>query len=676
MLFRLILAPIQGAAASTLVLLSLLPALAHSAPNDDVLVDMNQAYKRGDRARLSQLLPQARGNPLEAWAAYWELKARLEDASAQEVQEFLTRYAGSYQEDRLRNDWLLLLGQRRDWTTFAAEHPRYRMGDDREVSCYANLVSFLRGDALDRAALASEVRRQWLALRDADDGCTLAADRLISAGAMDAADAWRKARQAIDANRPGVARRAVEIVAPEASSQVAELQLNARRYLKSRPANTRVRRELVVLALIRLANDDLDFASAQLRRYASELTPEQRNWVWGVLGRQAAMKLQPDADDYFAHVSRDADLNDDTLAWKVRAQLRATVDGQARQHWTQVISAIDAMSKDALRDACWPYWKARALLALNKPGSAEDYEARALLQDIAGPRGFYELLALDELGQKLTLPPAPAPLTEAERAAARQNPMLNRALYAIALGLRPEGVREWNYATNLVNSQGQPGSMSERDLLAAADYACERQVWDRCINTSDRTANSFDVTQRYPMPFRDAVVRRANEIGLDPAYVYGLIRQESRFVMDARSGVGASGLMQVMPATARWTAKKIGLTGFTTDQLNDRDTNIAIGTGYLKLVLDDFGGSMALAAAAYNAGPGRPRAWRNGPVLDAAIWAENVPFTETRNYVKKVLANTTVYAAVLSGQPQSLRERLGQIGPRDAAIPETGKDLP
>ena len=178
------------------------------------------------------------------------------------------------------------------------------------------------------------------------------------------------------------------------------------------------------------------------------------------------------------------------------------------------------------------------------------------------------------------------------------------------------------------------------------------------------------------MPFRDAVLRRAREINIDPAYVYGLIRQESRFVMDARSSVGASGLMQVMPATARWTARKLGMNGFGVDQLNDRETNIAIGTGYLKLVLDDFNGSMAMAAAAYNAGPGRPRLWRNGPVLETAIWAENVPFAETRDYVKKVLSNTTAYAALLTGQPQSLKARLGQVGPRDANQPELNRDIP
>jgi len=218
--------------------------------------------------------------------------------------------------------------------------------------------------------------------------------------------------------------------------------------------------------------------------------------------------------------------------------------------------------------------------------------------------------------------------------------------------------------------------MADRQLLAAADLACQREVWDRCINTSERTRAVIDFDQRFPMPHRDAVMRRTAQIGLDPAYVYGLIRQESRFIMDARSHVGASGLMQVMPATAKWTAKKIGLVNFTPNQITDRDTNIAIGTGYLKLVLDDFAGSLPMAAAAYNAGPGRPRNWRNGPILDAAIWAENVPFAETRDYVKKVLSNTTNYAAILSGQPQSLKARLGSVGPRLGAADAENKELP
>jgi soluble lytic murein transglycosylase len=149
--------------------------------------------------------------------------------------------------------------------------------------------------------------------------------------------------------------------------------------------------------------------------------------------------------------------------------------------------------------------------------------------------------------------------------------------------------------------------------------------------------------------------------------------------MDARSSVGAAGLMQVMPATARWTASKIGLRDFKPHHINERDTNIAIGTGYLKLVLDSFDGSMPLAAAAYNAGPSRSRNWRGqdgDPMLEAAIWAENVPFPETRDYVKKVLSNTTNYAALITGQPQSLKARLGSIGPQRPGTSTVEEDLP
>jgi soluble lytic murein transglycosylase len=331
------------------------------------------------------------------------------------------------------------------------------------------------------------------------------------------------------------------------------------------------------------------------------------------------------------------------------------------------------MGESQRNDPTWVYWRARSLLQVATEGARA--QALALLESIASPRGFYEQLALEELGQRITTAPKPTPLTHDEKEAARLNPGLNRALYAINMGLRAEGVREWNYSTNL----HVRGGMDDRALLAAADMACHHEVWDRCINTSERTKSVIDFEQRFPMPFKAAVIARTAQIGLDPAYVYGLIRQESRFIMDAKSGVGAAGLMQVMPATAKWTAKKLGLYGFQPQHITDRDTNIAIGTGYLKLVLDSFDGSMPMAAAAYNAGPGRPRSWRGqtgGPVMEAAIWAENVPFNETRDYVKKVLSNTTNYAALITGQPQSLKSRLGSVGPKDATLPEVGLDLP
>jgi soluble lytic murein transglycosylase len=660
-------------------------AFSQTQRGDDAIVQMSEASKRGDKMRLAALLPQVRGHVLEPWGVYWEMKARLAEASAAEIQATMQSIAGTYQEDRLRNDWLQLLGSRRDWGNFSSEYAKYRMHDDREVRCYALHIDRQRG-VISGEAAAQEVLRNWYGIRDAEDGCTLAAGGLLEAKLITPLDVWKEARLSIEGNRPRAASNAVALLSPDAASAVGEINANPARYLTSRSiAAGNTRKELATLALIKMASNDAEAAAGAMEsKWSAHLTPEERSWVWAVIGKQANLKLSSEAGEYYAK-SRNEHLNDDLLGWKVRTALRATT---AAQGWPVVLAAINSMSDEGKKDSTWVYWKARALRETSKgkpemvnstPQSAtptmvlrpELQEAINLFESIASVRGFYELLASEELGRKAVLPGIPAALGATEKEAARLNPGLNRALYAIALGLRSDGVREWNYTTNLHSR----GGMSERELLAAADFACQREVWDRCINTSERTKEAFNPDQRFPMPFRDAVVKRSREINLDPAYVYGLIRQESRFIMDARSVVGASGLMQVMPATARWTAKRIGLDGFTVDQLNNRDTNIAIGTAYLKLVLDDFQGSSPLAAAAYNAGPSRPRVWRNGPIMEGAAWAENVPFAETRDYVKKVAANATVYGLILGGQP-SLKARMGTIGPREGGAPEPNRDIP
>ena len=643
------------------------PAQAQSQPPlraDATVVDMAQAYKQRDRKRLSSLLSQVRGHPLEPWAAYWELSTRLDEASGTEIQDFLSRYSGTYQEDRLRNEWLLQLGRNRDWVAFNREYPLYRMNDDRSVRCYALLAEHL-SSGVDNTP---QVKALWLGLKEADEGCAAAAEQLRKDHTTSNTMIWQRARLGMENDRLRVVTQAVGLISPGSVQALANIYLNPAKYLNDKLTALQPKtRELVSLALIRLAYLDPADAAVEIDklRWKAQLTSEERSWIWGVIGKRAAMKLSGDAPDYFAR-GKAADMHDDHLAWAARAALRLG-------RWPQVAAAIAAMSEAQRNDPTWVYWRARALLQATSEGART--QAVALMESIASPRGFYEQLALEELGQRITVAAKPAPLTAEEKEAARLNPGLNRALYAINIGLRAEGVREWNYSTNL----HVRGGMDDRSLLAAANLACQHEVWDRCINTSERTKAVVDAEQRFPMPFKAAVVVRASQIGLDPAYVYGLIRQESRFIMDAKSGVGAAGLMQVMPATAKWTAKKLGLTNFQPSQITDRDTNIAIGTGYLKLVLDSFDGSMPMAAAAYNAGPGRPRTWRGqtgGPVMEAAIWAENVPFNETRDYVKKVLSNTTNYAALITGQPQSLKARLGSIGPKDAAAPETGADLP
>ena len=635
------------------------------ARNDQAVLDMAQAFKLGDRKQLTQLLPQAKGSLLEPWAAYWELSIRLDQADKAEIESFLARYAGTYQEDRLRAEWLVQLGRNREWATFRAQLPLYRMADERSIQCYALWSDYLASDA----DVAKQLQETWLPQREPDEACADAAQELIKARKMPAQAAWVRARLGMENDRLKVTTQAIATLDTKWVATVAAIYQSPSRYLNDKLTALRPQtREFVSLALIRLAYLDPHDAALEVEklRWRAQLTGEERSWIWGVIGKRAAQKGQDNAWSYYQQGHLDQ-MHEDHLLWAVRAALR-------QGKWPQVEGAISALPPALRSEPTWIYWHARAILA-QKPTEVARAQAMASLQSIAGIRGFYEQLALEELGQRSTLPPKPLGPTPEERDIARRNAGLQRALHAIALGLRSDGVREWNYSISLHTK----GGMDDRSLLAAAEMACHAEVWDRCINTSDRSKVLIDMEQRFPMPFKAAVLARATSIGLEPAYVYGLIRQESRFVMDARSGVGASGLMQVMPATAKWTAKKIGMNDFVLAKLTDRDTNIAIGTGYLKLVLDSFQGSMPLAAAAYNAGPSRARTWRGdtgAPVMEAAIWAENIPFNETRDYVKKVLSNTTLYAAMISGQPQSIKARLGNVGPLDASTSETGLDLP
>jgi soluble lytic murein transglycosylase len=637
----------SGAAASTVI---------------DPALDARDALRRRDAARLLSLrdATAAQGHPLASWIDFWELGQRLAQAQQSDLDAFYARWPGTYVEDRLRNDWLLELGRRRDWGNFARDYPRFRMNDDREVACYALLTEYSGAQQAGQPLPASyrlRVRDAWEAQRDVDDGCDLLATTTVQARVLTTEDAWRRARLAAEANRPRQVRAAVVLAAPTLQGTLDKVLDKPALFLNAgATAGTRAQAELTTLALIRVAANEPEVAAAQLNeRWQQRLPHDLSAWAWSQVARSSALRLQPEAAEHYrtawaeaARVTGNSTLvpnwSDDTFAWAARAALRN--NGAGNERWLAVQRAIDHMGEAERRDVAWRYWSARAQRETAAPGAAGDKQrsqALTALRLLSSELHFYGKLAAEDLGQPFAVPPRPQPLSDAERAAARDNAGLNRALRLIEIGLRGEGVREWNYSLR---------GMDDRALLSAAARACEREVWDRCINTSDRTRSEIDLEQRFPMPFRDDVVATARETGLDPAYVYGLIRQESRFVMDARSQVGASGLMQLMPATARWTAKKIGLP-YSAEQIADRGVNLKLGTSYLKLVLDDFNGSQPMAAAAYNAGPSRPRRWREGATIEPAIWAENIPFAETRDYVKKVLSNATVYSAMLAGKRQS-----------------------
>jgi soluble lytic murein transglycosylase len=632
---------------------------------DQRFLAARDAARAGDRSKLAQLAPQLASHPLAAYVEYWQLVPRLRSADpvvATEVESFFTRHADTYIADRLRLDWSLALADRGDFTGFEREAGRLVWNtDDTQVRCYSILSRYRNSSGSQSDVVAREARQMLANTRDsAGEGCLALTEALL---ADERISVWERVRALVEQNQLPTAKR-IGARALDARGKPVDQKLLTQAI--DRPAAfltaherrlTEVQRELATVAIVRLARDSPGDAAEHAAALNLHLTPEQRGIVWGRIGHMAALRLMPEANEWYRRggehvgIGPDAARVDEVLEWQVRAALRAG-------DWSTVKSAIDRMPATLRADPAWVYWYGRALKADSRPAEAQDH-----FTQIAAQFNFYGKLAAEELGLPIILPPrAPAPTAE-ELAPMTSNPGFARAQKFYELGMRVEGNREWNW---------QLRGMTDRQLLAAAEYARAQALLDRMINTSDRTRSEYDFTQRFPSPFRDAMVQYATPLGLDETWVYGLIRQESRFIMDARSHVGASGLMQLMPATARYVARKMNVSGFSPARVSERDMNLMLGTGYLKMVLDDLDGNAVLATAAYNAGPGRPRAWRAtlARPVEGAVFAETIPFNETRDYVKKVMSNSVYYAALFENKAQSLKARLGTIAPKAAGSTE------
>jgi soluble lytic murein transglycosylase len=621
------------------------PALAANGTDEAVLAAYD-AYRAGDAIKLAKLTKKLEGHLLAPWLDYWRLSMRLEDAPGAEVREFLSRNADAYVAERLRGEWLRVLGRRRDWAAFEREAAAYGESE-LEIRCYAWIRRLEHGD--DSAF--AEARSLWLEPQELPEGCARLAETMVARGRVSITDIWRRVRLLFEAGQITAAKTALAYL-PRSDSpderSLAEAARRSKRFIARLPASLELRpaREVAVLAGVRYAREDPEGAAAALEGALGERLPEKETkYLWGRVALDAARQHHPDALAWYARAG-DTPLDDEQLAWKARAGLR-TAD------WRAVREAIDRMSAEERHIPTWTYWYGRALAA-----GGDDAAARAHYLRIADAPEFYGLLANEELGNASAPPRDTYVPSAAELDAASRDPGLARALELIRLGIRTEGVQEWQFAIRYYD---------DPKLIAAAEIARQAEAYDRAIHTAERTVRLHNFALRYPAPYRDLFGEFAKTRGLDEAWVLGLVRQESRFVSEARSSAGAAGLMQVMPHTARYVASRIGMRNYRSKSVTEVQTNVTIGTGYLKLVLDQLGHPV-LASAAYNAGPGRARRWRDADrPLEGAIYTETIPFGETRRYVKKVMANAVFYEQLLNVETTPLKKTLGTIPPRGAA---------
>jgi soluble lytic murein transglycosylase len=630
---------------------ALLVALsARAEPGDSDFAAARDAYRAGNLARLEKLAPRLQGYLLEPYVTYWRLKLKIDEVDPQAVRDFLERYADMPLAERLRSDWLKSLGKRGEWQQFGEEYAK-RHDEDTELACYAVQWRQQR----DGDAALDDARRFWFSGQELPESCQPVFTALLATGRLSSSDIWKRFRLAHEAGNYRLAKKvAAELPAGDRPSAREFDRIDRRPSAVLAKGDFRFSapfgRELALYALDRAAATDAAAAREAWLSWRERLPGPDRLYGNLLVAYRAALQLLPPANEWYRE-AEGAPMSETMRAWQVRAALRAGA-------WNEVLQAIDAMSEAEAGDAAWRYWKARALAATN-----HEEDALRLYGALATERHFYGLLAAEAIGADVVWPSAPVVPAAAELEAFGARPAVQRVIKLSALDLRAEGQREWRVIVR---------GLDDEALLLAAIFAQRHGLYDRSINTADRTKERHDYALRYPTPYETEIDSAADAYDLDPAFVYGLVRQESRFVSDIVSSAGAAGLMQLMGPTARWAARKTGRSTRAL-KLDDPALNTQLGAYYLHYVMDRLDGLPTLAAAAYNAGPSRAQTWRGAVPLEGAIYVETIPFAETREYAKKVFANAMAYQAQLGLPYRTLKARLGVVPPRGAAA-DNGAD--
>lgn len=627
-------------------LLWLLLATVARADNKDDFLAAREALGKSDLKEVAARADVLSRDPLGIYPRYWLLSRQLPQLGPGQVLPFLSYYQGTWLAEKLRSEWLLLLGRNGDWTRFREQ---YRLLNDEptsELLCYSLQGRLAQGD---KTALANARALLWFTAKDLPASCDPVIDQLLASGTVSRDDIWARLRLAFENNAQGLARSLAQRLGDELPAKNLQRAIESPAdWLKKPAGDGRLRQELAVLAIARLARSDVDAALAALRDWQPRLGAEVEPYAWRRLATTAAFRLDPRAEEWFRN-SGSLEWSDYSLEWRTRLAIRL-------QDWETVAATIRMMEPEGQKERAWQYWMGRAQDARDNKAEAQRFYAGLSLDD-----DYYGLLARERLGPVVGPASTLYKVTDEDFRRVAAHAGLQRALLLNEMGLRFEAVREWGWSLR---------GADDRLLLAAAEVAREAAWYDRAIYAAERTKALHNYELRYLAPFRDIVRDYAEQTGLDEAWVFGLMRQESRFVTGARSGVGAGGLMQLMPGTARWVAGKLGIP-YKTDMVNDAGVNVRLGTYYLRHVLDNLSSNPVLATAGYNAGPNRAREWQHpDQVLEAPLYIESIPFLETRDYVKKVMTNAVHYSLAFGQGRTSLAARLGSIPPRSPRLVE------
>ena len=596
--------------------------------------EAKRALAKGDTGPYFRNRQVLRDYPLEPYLAYDELTARLKTASNAEIEQFLAEHGDLPQANWMKLRWLRWLADRGDWQPFLKYYdPKLNF---TELDCLNAQYQISHNQLAEGYA---NTEKLWLVGKSQPEACDVLFDRWAAQGQLTEQKRWQRLKLAAQARNYGLAKSLVNdltTLAPEGRlmidvAQKPELLNQPSRFT---PVNEAMS-DVVSLGLRRLAKQDPDRAMAMLDDYANRMhfSRDEKVAIAREIGLTLARKYDSRALDLMTQY--DPELRDNTVTeWRLRLLLRLG-------RWEDAYDLTRRLPQDLASTNRWRYWQARSL-ELAQPHNPQ---VPALYKNVARERDFYGFLAAERSQAPYQLTNKPLALSQQTINKVRNTPGIRRSLEFYARGQIVEARREWYHVTRHFNRD---------EMVAQAKLAYDMRWYFPAIRTISEAKYWDDLDIRFPMAHRETLVREARIRGLHSSWVFAITRQESAFMDDARSSVGASGLMQLMPATARETARKFDIPLASPRQVLEPDKNIQLGAAYLSQVHSQFNGNRVLASAAYNAGPGRVRQWLRGANhLSFDVWVESIPFDETRQYVQNVLSYSVIYGHKLNA-PQPL----------------------
>lgn len=602
-----------------------------------------QAINADDVQRFESLYRKLDGYVLQGYLRYTFLKDRLENVSDEDIRHFIERNKFAPISAQLRTRWLNELATRGAWDTFMRE---YRANDDPALQClYLDRLINANGNTKEFAA---KIEKLWLTEQRLPSVCNSIFGAARERGYLTDELVWKRIELLMVHHQPSFAGElAKQYLGAEQRTWVRrwqEMHRNPAQQLRklSYPVDNVRASKIVKHGIMRLARRNPQAAMAQWQslRARYPLLAKDDGEVVGKLAMLATQRHLPVAVSWFAAVPDNA-LNSDLRVWALRAALR-------QGDWALGKRVIANLGKDEQTDRFWWYWTARIM-----EETGQNAKAQYLYALVAADRNYYSFLAADRLQIGYVMQHRAVKVNPKDIETVLKQPGMQAARELYAIGDVASARAQWEWTAVGMNKQ---------ELEAAALVAGDWGWHDRAIVSLKRSGHFDDLDLRFPLVYRDIVESNAAEHDLDPSWVYGVIRQESGFAVDARSAAGALGLMQLMPRVGRTTARRLKLDVSSSDAILEIENNLRLGTAFLQNLLRRHNGNQLLATAAYNAGPSRVKSWRpRDGSLAADAWVETIPYEETRDYVKNVMAYTTVYDHRLDRSVTRLCERMPPI---------------